>query len=649
MLTPTAMQHVTLQVLTDIAPQAALVLAECGVFNPEITPQALAKQLPERPGERYRESVRGAQARLDKILLHCAYEHEGQDAVAAVHDVTATHVVNEAQLEEMDDWLQKVWAKCSEHQEGLRRAEESQKRVDQLVSTLDTFASLDIDLGLLQREKLFLDVRLGTLPADNVPRLQEALAMAGYLLSTFLLTDRNAHSLIAGPTGREKEITAVLQAAGWHAMVIPVEFQGRPASVRTSLRQRRAQIVAEVAAQRELIKTTCTALRKQCVAAQRTLAMAVPFLDVGHALCGRGGLTVITGWVPTRDVPRLHMALLQRFSDWQVLSTRDPRPEERAHVPSVMYTHRLLRPFAALVKTYGIPRYGEIDPTLPFGVTFILMYGMMFGDVGHGAVIALLALALRRTLGDFTFFVVAAGMSSTLFGFLYGSFFGYEHVLPSLWMSPLADPMRMLTLALYWGVGFIVLATLLNIRNRLVDGEVRKALMHRHGVAGLLFYLALLHVAYRVSTGQDLGMFAAVAILLPFTAMLTHVWRENETSLGERLLIVGVEGFEMIINYISNTLSFLRVAAFSLNHVALAIAVFTLANMLNSAGYWVTVVLGNVFIIVLEGAIVAIQVLRLEYYEGFSRFFSGDGRAFRPLVLPNWAASLGEAEPISKG
>jgi V/A-type H+-transporting ATPase subunit I len=97
-----------------------------------------------------------------------------------------------------------------------------------------------------------------------------------------------------------------------------------------------------------------------------------------------------------------------------------------------------------------------------------------------------------------------------------------------------------------------------------------------------------------------------------------------------------VEGFETIINYVSNTLSFLRVAAFSLNHVALAIAVFTLADMLGTAGHWITILLGNIFIIVFEGAIVAIQVLRLEYYEGFSRFFSGDGREFRPLVLQKW-------------
>jgi V/A-type H+-transporting ATPase subunit I len=102
---------------------------------------------------------------------------------------------------------------------------------------------------------------------------------------------------------------------------------------------------------------------------------------------------------------------------------------------------------------------------------------------------------------------------------------------------------------------------------------------------------------------------------------------------GERLIVVIIEGFDFIMNFVSNTLSFMRVAAFSLNHAALAIAVFTLANAMDLFGHWTAVVLGNIFIMVLEGAIVGIQVLRLEYYEGFARFFSGDGRAFQPLVL----------------
>ena len=94
-----------------------------------------------------------------------------------------------------------------------------------------------------------------------------------------------------------------------------------------------------------------------------------------------------------------------------------------------------------------------------------------------------------------------------------------------------------------------------------------------------------------------------------------------------------IGGAESVIKYVANTLSFLRVAAFSLSHVAFTVAVFTVADTMGVVGHWVALVLGNCFIIVLEGAIVIIQTLRLEYYEGFSRFFHGDGREFRPLQL----------------
>jgi len=212
--------------------------------------------------------------------------------------------------------------------------------------------------------------------------------------------------------------------------------------------------------------------------------------------------------------------------------------------------------------------------------------------------------------------------------------FGYEHLLPALWMSPLSDPMRMLGVALGWGVGFILLATVLTIRNRLADGRVREALLDSHGAAGLLLYAGLLAGAWRYTSAGELDSVTVLMVCAALAAMFTHAWQRNHSSaVGERLLIVLMEGFEAVMAYISNTLSFLRLAAFSLNHVALFIAVFTVANMLQSTGYWVTVVLGNLFILVLEGAIVAIQTLRLEYYEGFSRFFGGDGRPFRPLTL----------------
>jgi V/A-type H+-transporting ATPase subunit I len=349
---------------------------------------------------------------------------------------------------------------------------------------------------------------------------------------------------------------------------------------------------------------------------------------------GRGSLVTMSGWVPQEGMPHLKEMLARTFGSRYLLRARDPRPDERMQVPSAIRHHRWLQPFANLVLNYGVPRYGEIDPTVLFAFSFVLMFGMMFGDVGHGAAIALAAALLHRRLGHYTVLGIAVGISSMFFGLLYGSVFGFEHLITALWMSPLSDPMRMLGVALGWGIAFILLATALTIRNRIAEGRLREALMCSPGVAGLLLYLGLLSAAWRYATTGEAGILPLLAIVAALAAILGYSWQHNrQVVLGERVLIALMEGFESVMAYISNTLSFLRLAAFSLNHVALSIAIFTVANMLHTTGYWLTVVLGNVFILVLEGAIVAIQTLRLEYYEGFSRFFGGDGRAFRPLTL----------------
>lgn len=625
MFKPLPMQRVGLFLLNEDAPLAALTLAERGVFNPETT-YLSATDLPEFPGEKYRELYRSARSRLDKILAYCSTHQE-------VLRLPAPRLVSEPEIAALDEWLRGVWAECSKCQEALRRFEEERKHVDQLLRAIDNFAALDIDLGLLAGSRRFIDVHIGTVPAANVARLKEAVGIAGYLVRPFLEAEGLAHLVVAGPAGKEDEARGVLQAAGWRAIEIPPELRERPDKARRDLQRRLDKVLEETDLQCHVIENTQKEFNDRLIEARQALAMVAPYAELGEALRARGGLVGIGGWVPRDDVPALRAALEERFEKRFVLSVHDPRPEERLQVPSVVRHAWFLRPIVQLVKTYGVPRYGEIDPTVLFAITFIAMYGMMFGDVGHGLSIALLGLVLRKRLKQFTRFVVAIGLSSASFGLAYGSVFGYEEWLHPMWMSPLTNPTRMLTLALYWGVGFIVLTTLLNIRNRLVDGDMEKALLDRNGLAGLLFYLGLLFAGFRFASGAETGWLEGLAVLVPYAVIIGHLWHENAVPLGERILIVVIEGFETVVKYISNTLSFLRVAAFSLNHVALAIAVFTLAGMLDTAGHWITVVLGNVFIIGFEGAIVAIQVLRLEYYEGFSRFYSGDGREFRPLTL----------------
>jgi V/A-type H+-transporting ATPase subunit I len=375
------------------------------------------------------------------------------------------------------------------------------------------------------------------------------------------------------------------------------------------------------------------AAREELEQAARVLYLAAPYMALGEAARQRGELSRLQGWVPAQDMAQVERALSEKLANPFVIESRNPLPEERPLVPSVMRHGKLLRPFLALVTQYGVPRYGEVNPTHLFALTYTLMFGMMFGDVGHGAVILLSALLLQRRLGSFTAFGIAAGISSMLFGFLYGSLFGYEHLLHAIWIAPLSDPLYMLTVALLWGIGFITLVTLLNILNHLAQGDRNGALFADNGLLSLLLYAGLLGTGYSFYKSGSVGAFWAILTVITLIGIFAHKLIEQEAPIGERILVAFIETFETITGFVSNTLSFLRVAAFSLNHVALAIAVFTLANMMGDTGHWITVVLGNVFILVLEGLIVAIQVLRLEFYEGFSRFYSGDGKAFKPLTL----------------
>jgi V/A-type H+-transporting ATPase subunit I len=325
--------------------------------------------------------------------------------------------------------------------------------------------------------------------------------------------------------------------------------------------------------------------------------------------------------------------LAARFQGRYWLDLREPAPGELAAVPSLVRYPFWLKPFIPLVKSYGVPRYGEFDPALPFAFTYLLLFGAMFGDIGHGGVILLLSLALLPRLGRMAWVGVAAGAVSMLFGLLYGSIFGYEDIVEAVWLSPLHDPVRALGLAVSFGVVFIVFTLLVNTRNKLTVGRVGEALFDSGGLAGLVFYLGAIGGMASLAGVADYSRPAWVLAGLGLAVVGAYKWFEARVGLGERILVTAIETLETVINLFSNTLSFMRVAAFSLNHVALALAVFTLAAGLGTAGHWLTLLLGNVVIIVLEGAIVAIQALRLMYYEGFSRFFSGDGVEFVPLRL----------------
>ena len=633
MLRPTPMKHVRLLVLTEDLPQASLALADVESFHPDTRPPTESR-LAELPGREYRETFARASLRLGKILKLIP--------VAEVPSLDQVRVVDFAELQRLDDWLGETWNEASSYEEDFRRLDDEERLVKEQQAALENFAHLNIDLGMLRNKTRFLDFYIGLVPRENLRQLEGAVGLADHILHLYMQQGENAHVVIVGPTGtKEAQLSAVLDAAGFQNLPIPRELDRAPAELQRDLETQRQALEEQRRALRDTLSQWSRPFEPRLVEARRTLMLAEPLVALDPSIRSAGALAHLAGWVPAREVERLGGRLRESLAHPFEMTARNPTAEERALVPTVPNRSRLLAPFAMLVKQYGVPEYGEVDPTPLFAVTFLLMFGSMFGDIGQGAVIALAAWAFRHKLGRFWPFGVMAGISSMIFGVLFGSIFGEEHLIPALWMSPLSDPLLMLRLAIGWGVVFLTLACLLAIYNRLVVRNWSGAIFGHHGVLNLVFYLALVAGGINVALAGDPGVevdaagaFGTMPLLLILGSLLAlgwHSWRHQQAGIGEKILVVFIETLETLIGYVSNTLSFLRVAAFSLNHVALSIAIFTLAGMMGTFGHLVTLILGNLFVIVLEGGIVAIQVMRLQYYEGFSRYFSGNGHEFAPL------------------
>ena len=302
----------------------------------------------------------------------------------------------------------------------------------------------------------------------------------------------------------------------------------------------------------------------------------------------------------------------------------------------------IIRQFEFFTRLYGLPTYGEIDPTPLLAVTYTLLFGLMFGDVGHGLVLGLIGLyihmVVKKPLGGI---LMVVGVSAIVFGFLYGSIFGFEDILPALWRRPMMDITGTLMFAVAVGVGLIVLSMCLHMYNSAKARRFGDLLFGANGVAGLMFYSGILWLVYRAFfSGQAVTRSVVVLAVLPlvFVAFKHPIVRfmerdnseaePNPQGVGMFVFNTFIELFETLLTYATNTISFVRVGAFAISHAGMMHVVLQLSQSAAGSHNLLILILGNVIVMGIEGLLVGIQVLRLDFYEIFSRFYTGGGRGF---------------------
>ncbi|MBM3887917.1 MAG: hypothetical protein FJ388_02200 [Verrucomicrobia bacterium] len=605
-------------------------------------------------GERANGSGRTSATATDFPLPSLARgEGQGEGSQPGISSASS-----ELSLEQAENKLRSLESRASEllcrRQRLLQRWSEMAALSEQVSSYREVAVPLD-EIGGFS----FLHFVTGSLPLGNLEQLETAVGDNVALLP--LQPQAGRQPLIAMTTrGGRSALENVLQRAGFQRETLPVVAGATPESLAEESRREQEQLMADLERLEGDIHSLAAEIARPLAELEQAVNAERRLLEAEQHFPRTDAAVLITGWIPADDALALEQHVKQITGGRCAIAATEPRDVPEEEVPVLLRHARLLRPFAMLVTGYGLPKYRELAPTLFLAVSYVLMFGIMFGDAGHGALLALAGLwALRAgrsaTTRDAGLLLLLCGLSSTVWGVVYGSCFGITGLKRfALWHDPLeGDPMMLLYGAMGVGVVMISLGLVLNIINHLRRGDALGALLDKFGVAGALFYWGALLLVTKYAALQARGLVnlaLALFIALPIVAWalkepLEYVLHRRAGRAAEPGGLTAavteslVGAFEAAMSFLANTISFVRLAAYAMSHAALLMATFMMAaevGRVSGAGGALSVlviVAGNLVAILLEGVVASVQALRLEYYEFFGKFFSGGGQPFKPFRL----------------
>jgi V/A-type H+-transporting ATPase subunit I len=358
------------------------------------------------------------------------------------------------------------------------------------------------------------------------------------------------------------------------------------------------------------------------------------------------GKFYLTGWIPAADA----QSFTEEFEKMPGCSVVTAKPKEVKNIepPVRMKSGGARGVLTPLMDMYGTPAYGTADPRIFMLVTYTIFFGMMFGDAGQGLCLAVLGLLLYKKTKAWLWRIIGiCGCSSVVFGLFYGSVFGLEELLPWGGYHPLESEhiMPVLLAGAALGVVVLLICMVLNIINSIRLGDVRQAFFSPNGVAGAVLYTAVIAAIVCAYTGVAnllVGWYICLFILLPILLIwvgepLAKLVQGDKNWQPESWGMFIVEGFfdifEAAISYMSNTMSFLRLGAFAISHAGMMMVVSMLSENMAATGSLIVMIIGNIFVAFLEAALSSIQIIRLEFYEIFGRFYVGGGKEFAPITV----------------
>ena len=656
MLHPVAMAHLRVQVPSKDAAAVTRVVAREGLLHlVDLAHGRVPGVAPPGGSEELLAAFRdlGRRVRQTAERLGCDLpESSGAIGEGDAADWTAERDLLEEKLRPIERATDEAWR-------GLREADDRAARARELAARAGTLRDAGLEPLRLGKLRL-LDLVVATGSEEDLDRLAALTAPSPCAVIPLAREGESWIFAAAAPASARERLEAALRAVACRRIPLPTSADAWDPAALAGEIERAGVLAEQLHAELDAIAEGARPLLDELQARAET---GVLLLQAQSQFATAGRFTVMSGWVPAADAERLAALLAEVTAKRAIVAVE--RPEQMSEVaaghlkvPILFRNPLLLRPFQRLLRIYDTPSYAEVEPTAFFAVSFLLMFGLMFGDVGHGAVLFAAGFLLLRYFPrflDYGILLMEGGAASMLFGALYGSVFGIEHLWPALWLRPLHDITRFMAATAGLGVVLVSVGLVLNAVNSWRAGERVGALVGSRGMLGaLLYWVALALIArlvlppsWMVPGWAIVALAGTAGALIAARPLLVRRLEPHARAHGEgghpgptwlRALVGSVEVVDTLFSFFTSTLSFVRVAAFAAVHAGIMVALFALTDTIGRMAHGgvmaaVTLVLGNVLIILLEGLTVSVQVLRLEYYEFFTRFFRGGGEAYRPLML----------------
>lgn len=639
-----SMQAVNVIGLMDHIDEVITVLGESGVFQPDEV-------------NNFYDDLRG----FTRLQTKNSYAEPLTNLKAALnqakHSVPLTDVNTfSPSFEELDSFSKTTTAEIDALYDAKETAIDRLSKARHDVEVVSHFEGLNVEIQKVLQLK-YVNARFGKLPKDSLEKL-EAYKDNEYVDFAVCTEDRtHCWGVYFAPNDRSAEIDKIFEGLYFEQTELLSEDK-TPSEVMEEISNRIPELEQEVKDAQDKLDGYFIVNGDRISRYLSKLEELYLYAGIRTKAMQHNKSFIIVGWVPTESKDDLEKELSKVRSVEAEFS--DAKNELDKHPPVKLKNCFLARPFEFYTDMYGVPKYNEIDPTFFVAVTYIVIFGIMFADLGQGFCLMIAGLLMwkikKMAIGKI---LMPCGISAMVFGTLFGSVFGVEtalngfyealgtKILPLRVMEP-SHTMNIIFVAIGIGVTLLIVAMFLNVYTSIRQKNYGRALFGTSGVAGIVFYGSIvaglvceLMLGIHVMTlPYILGLIVLPYIFIFFGEPLGDLvngekdWQPE--SWGGYIVENLFESIEILLGYVTNTMSFLRVGAFVLVHAGMMNVVFVLAATAGSEGsfgYIAIAVVGNIIVMVLEALLVCIQVLRLEFYEMFSRFYSGEGRPFEPVKL----------------